>query len=218
MELVTPQIMIILSSVFLSSFLGSLHCVGMCGPIALLIGKNLDSLIFYHLGRLLGYILLGFIAGILSTQIVGYFPHSWIAIISPLSLVIIFFLMGVRSISGKGFHLELPKIFNKLFSLSLEMKQKSIVGPLLIGFFSFSLPCGWLYGVVLGTLTTNNPFMSAAMMFSFWLGGIPVLLAAPWFLKRYIAPFIQKRPYIGGGIFIFAALVLLVQIIVRIVP
>ena len=215
MEILSLDNLIILSSVFLSSLLGSLHCVGMCGPIALLIGKNFDSLLLYHLGRLIGYIILGLIAGLLSTQLIGYFPHSWIAIISPLSLAIVFLFMGIRIIQGKGFHLNLPSFLSKLFSASVEMKNKNFIGPFFVGLFSFTLPCGWLYGVVLGTLTTNNPVMSAAMMFAFWLGGLPVLLAAPWLLKKYITPFIQKRPYIGGSIFIMASIALIIQILIR---
>ena len=53
---------------FLLGFLGSFHCVGMCGPIALAIGgqgnkKFLVNKVVYHLGRSLTYAFLGLIVG-----------------------------------------------------------------------------------------------------------------------------------------------------------
>ena len=53
---------------FLLGFLGSFHCVGMCGPIALAVGgkgsnKFLFNKIIYNLGRSLTYAMLGLVIG-----------------------------------------------------------------------------------------------------------------------------------------------------------
>ena len=49
-------------------FLGSFHCVGMCGPIALAVGganrnKFIGNKILYHIGRSITYAFLGLIVG-----------------------------------------------------------------------------------------------------------------------------------------------------------
>ena len=55
---------------FILGITGSLHCVGMCGPIALLIqGKTgnyyLLNRLTYHIGRTLTYMLMGAAVGLL---------------------------------------------------------------------------------------------------------------------------------------------------------
>ena len=60
---------------------GSLHCIGMCGPIALAIGpgetsraKHLMGRILYNLGRSVTYGLMGLVAGLVgrTVHVSGY--------------------------------------------------------------------------------------------------------------------------------------------------
>ena len=44
-------------------FLGSWHCVGMCGPIMGIKCLNKKEAGFYQIGRLISYMALGYIAG-----------------------------------------------------------------------------------------------------------------------------------------------------------
>jgi len=44
---------------------GSLHCIGMCGPLVLMMPSGWLGTVVYHVGRTLTYALLGLIAGIL---------------------------------------------------------------------------------------------------------------------------------------------------------
>ncbi|MEO8268710.1 MAG: sulfite exporter TauE/SafE family protein, partial [Aureliella sp.] len=63
---------ILVSAVVTSSLLGSMHCVGMCGPLAIWASGAGDRIsthqmtvatTLYHLGRLLTYALVGMLAG-----------------------------------------------------------------------------------------------------------------------------------------------------------
>jgi len=65
-----------LLSGFVLGLFGSLHCIGMCGPIVLAISAGRASAVkmvtqrsFYHLGRAVTYALLGAIFGLLGTHI-----------------------------------------------------------------------------------------------------------------------------------------------------
>lgn len=55
-------------STFLTSLLGSFHCLGMCGGIVLVIDPLKGGALFYHLGRLVSYLLMGVLAGYLGHQ------------------------------------------------------------------------------------------------------------------------------------------------------
>ena len=59
-------------AIFLASLLGSMHCVGMCGPLALWAtggGRSRTSVVAYHLGRLTTYLSAGLAAGVLGTAL-----------------------------------------------------------------------------------------------------------------------------------------------------
>ena len=51
--------------VFIASLLGSSHCVTMCGPIAVTVNNNFGHMSLYHIGRLLSYLTLGALAGLI---------------------------------------------------------------------------------------------------------------------------------------------------------
>ncbi len=57
-------------AVFLASLIGSVHCVGMCGPLAILAGsthgtsqRRWGTIVAYHGGRVLSYGLAGAVVG-----------------------------------------------------------------------------------------------------------------------------------------------------------
>ncbi|MDH5382717.1 MAG: sulfite exporter TauE/SafE family protein, partial [Cyclobacteriaceae bacterium] len=62
-------------SAFLWGFAGSLHCVGMCGPLVLLLEKKTSANAWvqlrlpYHLGKLITYTSMGIITGLIGSVI-----------------------------------------------------------------------------------------------------------------------------------------------------
>lgn len=66
-------------SAFMLGFLGSLHCVGMCGPIALMLpvsrtneGLKFFQILLYNAGRILTYMLIGLLFGLLGESIASF--------------------------------------------------------------------------------------------------------------------------------------------------
>src|SRR4051812_5896860 len=85
-----------LLSAFIIGFLGSFHCVGMCGPIALALpltgnSKNaiLISKLLYNSGRIVTYIFLGIVAGLLGHTIMMAGFQKTLAISSGIFIIAI---------------------------------------------------------------------------------------------------------------------------------
>lgn len=172
---------------FLTAFaigaLGSFHCIGMCGPIALSVpmaGKSGLAGIFrgllYNLGRITTYAILGLIVGFLGKQLMfGDFQQ---ALSITVGVLILTFLILPRTITKKvdpttkfaQLFLKLKSTFQGLF------KSKSSIGPLVLGLINGLLPCGLVYVGLAGALALGNPIESAQFMAAFGLGTVPVMI------------------------------------------
>src|SRR5690606_26957427 len=79
---------------FLLGFLGSFHCVGMCGPIALAVSGHKASRYVYHkvlynLGRSVTYALLGLIVGSLGFSLSLAGAQQWFSIAMGVLILVI---------------------------------------------------------------------------------------------------------------------------------
>ncbi len=144
---------------FAAGFGGSLHCVGMCGGLVTASCSNNKDIVRYQLGRLLGYLLLGLLAGTLASYLNFKNAHPLVALIPSLMIGGLFIFWGIQSFRGKKAELPLPKFlsvfYQKLWG-SLIKGNTSFTRSLFIGFISILLPCGLLYGVVLGRVALQS--------------------------------------------------------------
>lgn len=173
---------------FLTAFaigaLGSFHCIGMCGPIALSVpigGKSglvgIIRALAYNLGRIGTYALLGLIVGLLGERIAigGYQQTLSIAV----GVLILAFLILPKAITKR---LDPTSTFAKLF-LKLKstfrglFQSKNAFGPLILGLINGLLPCGLVYVGLAGALALGNPLESAKFMAAFGLGTIPIMIS-----------------------------------------
>ena len=214
----TQSQLIIAVSVLSSSFLGSLHCLGMCGPIVVATNKTKWHSLFYQMGRLFGYLILGFIVGHLGQEILGRFPGSWAALIAPFILGLTFISLGLLLFKQRQFHFPLPKLISLPYKkfITLQSKNKSSVFTFFIGLCSIFLPCGWLYGFVIGAATTNSIKTSLLIMFMFWLGTVPALFFTPLIFQKIIGPLKKKFPAMAGSILLVAGAILILVAIRRV--
>ena len=170
-----------LLSGFILGLLGSLHCIGMCGPIAFMLPvdrthkvKQFFQVLSYHFGRLFTYSFIGLIFGLLGKGFSIFGFQQQLSI-----------FVGVLMILT----ILLPKYFKKInFSNTLNhliFKVKSALGAALkkkgndtfftIGFLNGFLPCGLVYMAVFGALTTTTALQGSLYMFLFGLGTIPLM-------------------------------------------
>jgi len=160
--------------------LGSLHCMGMCGPIALAVpvgnGNNFSRYLrffIYNSGRVLSYSALGFLFGLLGTglQMAGF--QQTISIFA--GLVIIFSVIVIYYLPRQkrwGFISQsLQKPFVRFF------RKKTFFSVFMIGVLNGLLPCGLVYLALAGATAQANALYGSVYMALFGLGTVPALFA-----------------------------------------
>lgn len=164
--------------------LGSFHCIGMCGPIAISVplgGKNgLSALIrglAYSLGRISTYAILGLIVGFLGEQLMFAGLQQGLSI--AVGVLVLAFIVLPKTVTKR---LDPTSKFAQLFiklksSFQGLFKSKSPVGPLALGLINGLLPCGLVYVGLAGALALGNPVSSAGFMAAFGLGTVPVMIS-----------------------------------------
>lgn len=158
---------------------GSLHCVGMCGPLAtaLPVGRlpryqRLPAVLLYHGGRLSGYALLGTVVGLTGQGLLLAGLQRPVSIGAGL-LLLIWALNGrklVDTSSGTFFR----KITIPLSRLLIHPSLLNFAGA---GFLNGLLPCGFVYVAMTGALAQATVLEGAAYMALFGAGTLPALLA-----------------------------------------
>ncbi|CAD74749.1 MAG TPA: sulfite exporter TauE/SafE family protein [Rhodopirellula baltica] len=182
------------SAVVTASLLGSMHCVGMCGPLAIWASgageKQPKSTVIwsttlYHLGRLSTYVLAGLIAGTIGNlvEIGGETLGIQLAaarvvgsIMMGLGIWKLWQIVSVRSNAPK------PITPSRIGGLLVRLRPlifKLPVGgrALAIGMLTTLLPCGWLYLFALVAAGTGQTLNGGLVMAAFWLGTVPALTA-----------------------------------------
>lgn len=160
---------------------GSLHCVGMCGPIALSLPLRGNSMVekisggvLYNIGRTVTYGLMGAFFGIIGQgfQLIGL--QQWISIIMGalmiISVLIPTLFKPLKSTDILGFTTQVRKAIQKLFA------QRSFGGLFLIGILNGLLPCGLVYVAIASAIGTGDLYISIGFMVLFGLGTLPMML------------------------------------------
>jgi len=174
----------------LLGFMGSLHCLGMCGPIAFMLPVDRQSkyrsvlqIFIYHFGRLLAYSIIGLIFGLLGKGLYIFGAQQKLTIIIGI-IMIVAVLLPYKYMSklklGKPIYSLLFKLKNKLGE---ALKKKTPDTFLTIGFLNGFLPCGLVYIALLGALAMGNAAQGSLFMFLFGIGTIPLMTAAVYFGK-----------------------------------
>lgn len=167
---------------FFIGLFGSVHCVGMCGPLALAIpsyGNNWWLIVFeklsYNFGRVITYSVLGLLIGLIGKQLWIYGLQQSVSILSGILII----MAGLSRI----FKVYLPqtRVFSKpvsLFNKLLGYALKHRAGHLLIGMLNGLLPCGFVYLALVGAVNTPSSVTAAQYMFWFGMGTFPLMLLA----------------------------------------
>lgn len=214
--------LVFLIGIFTSSFIGSAHCIGMCGGLVLAAthtdfasesgypsgsvrSKFLLNQIFYHGSRLLSYLILGGLAGLIGKTLLNrdsvvdhnhgasmnYEVPEYLSMIATVSVAIIFIYTGVKIFKGGKLSSPMDKYFHKI-SLRIFPKANRLTGyarPIVTGLATGLLPCAWLYSFVLMSLATKSSVQGSLVLAVFWLGTIPALSFGTLFIQRMLLQF-----------------------------
>ncbi len=176
--------MAILFTALTLGFLGSLHCVGMCGPIALALPlvnntsmSRFMGIIIYNFGRIFIYMLLGIMFGLLGkTFIIAGYQQALSITLGVLILIAI--LLPRRYTQnfklGSVIFKPIAKVKASLGKLFAKRSYSSLFS---IGVLNGLLPCGLVYTAVAGAIAVAEPLKAGLFMALFGLGTLPAMLS-----------------------------------------
>lgn len=214
---------VLLGTVFAASLLGSLHCVGMCGPFALIAAAEpqrrksaIVPTFAYSFGRLITYSAVGAIFGMLGMALnAGTSFTDWqqsATLVAGLVMVLVGLIALARCL---GWRITLPRVFSPVQRvLHSAFKRTKELPPatraLTIGLLTSLMPCGWLYTFAITAAGTGSPLWGAVLMATFWAGTVPIMVTLMLGFDR-IGTSIQKHIpatmavlVIGVGLFTIA--------------
>jgi len=180
-------------------FVTSFHCVGMCGPIAIVLPlhgaskvQKLIGGILYNLGRTTTYVIFGIILGLFGQGLSALGFQRWVSIAAGVLMIITAF---TPSLIKSNFNPDgaFSKLLEKVKSaLKRLFSVRSFSSLYLIGLLNGLLPCGPLYMAFIISTGTGNALTSAIFMAMFGLGTLPLLLAVS-ILGNFISVPIRNR-------------------------
>lgn len=177
---------------FLAGLVTSLHCAGMCGPLACYIapkpgsGASFTSVAsLYQAGRLLSYTIIGALAGALGMVALGWVQIYQVSLsrFLPWFLVAFFLLVAFRVDA----YLPKPAFFGRWLA-RIQMRTHALprsLSAVLIGLLTPLLPCAPLYAVFGLALMTQSPVRGAEFLLLFGLGTLPLLWAVQAAFARW---------------------------------
>lgn len=188
---------------FLLGILASLSsCSAVIGGLLLSISPNwpnFKSHLLFNLSRIITFIVLGSLLGLLGSFInisSSFFP----IIIMVVSLIMIYFSLPLLGINLPKLSIFPKKILNKTFSQNLS--------PIIFGVLTFLLPCGFTFTAQSSALISASPIRGSLILLLFVLGTTPSLLLIGFFSsKLFKNPTLsQKFSILAGILILFFAL------------
>ena len=176
---------------FSLGLLGSLHCVGMCGPIALLLPyrghrpwQSYFYIVSYQLGRIGSYALIGILPGMLGLGflLAGY--QKGLALTLGIVLLLAGLLSGRSWRSSTRRQTGLPWQNWIQQNLGQLLRSNHPLRFLGVGLLNGFLPCGLVYLALAGAVSQEGILHAMLYMACFGLGTLPMMLGASLIGKR----------------------------------
>lgn len=180
---------------FFTGLFGSVHCIGMCGPLAFSVPVMRHGWYFllfdkfiYQAGRTISYVFLGLIVGIIGQQIWLSGLQQIISLLSGVLILIAAFsrLFRLSILNNQSSFMLKP--FNQLFGYALKHKANHLIIGLINGF----LPCGFVYLALAGALNTGSIPEAVNYMFWFGAGTLPLMFIAA-VSTGFVGPLVRNR-------------------------
>lgn len=209
-----------LFTAFIFGLISSFHCIGMCGPIAMMLpvdrnnqAKKVTQIITYHLGKLFAYSTIGFIFGMLGKGFLLAGMQQKMSIFIGIAMILII-LIPEKVVANYNFSKPIFKVISKIkTTLGSQFKNKSYKSLFTIGLLNGFLPCGMVYVALFGAIAMQSPTLGILYMVLFGLGTVPMMSSIVYlnsFLTISIRNKIQKAiPYVAvflGIVFILRGL------------
>ena len=180
---------------FAFGLLGSVHCLGMCGPVVTLYADRVDDSddvswfairqqFLFNAGRTVSYAVVGALLGVLGgvviaggAAVVGEAARGVVGVLAGVVVVGVgaWYVLG-RQVRG---HVPSSGVFQRVVGASAERLDEWVQGPkvALLGAAHAALPCPILYPGFAYAFATGSPTRGAAALAAFGLGTFPLVFA-----------------------------------------
>jgi hypothetical protein len=165
---------------FVLGFVGSLHCAGMCGPLALALPVTGRTVVgfaagrfIYNLGRLFTYCVLGTVFGFVGQTLLVAGLQRWVSI--GLGVLLVLGLIASRKLA-----LAAPVVRGVQWlktTMANYLQHRSLPALAVLGGLTGLLPCGLVYVACAGAAATDQWHRGTLYMAAFGLGTLPIMLA-----------------------------------------
>jgi sulfite exporter TauE/SafE len=170
--------MILLTAIVLG-LVGSLHCAGMCGPLALALPMTGNSRatfvlgrVAYNLGRIFTYCLLGAAFGLIGQTLAFAGFQRWVSIAAGSAILVGLFVSSRSTVS-------LPVARGVAWiksGLGALLRRRSVASVFSLGALNGLLPCGLVYAACAGAVATGGLLSGVEYMAAFGFGTVPMML------------------------------------------
>ncbi len=191
---------------------GSLHCLGMCGPLVLSLhgrgGAGFADRVTYHMARALAYAGLGALVGALGA---GLALAGWQRGLS-IGAGLLVLWMGLRSgwLEQLQARLTAGAARRLLPGLQLARSTSGLPGQFMAGYLNGLLPCGMVYVALAAAASFGDPLRGAAFMALFGMGTWPAMLGlsygGSWLDRTFRG---NLRPIMQGWMLVLGLLLIL---------
>lgn len=189
-----------LSAAFSLGLVTGLHCIGMCGPLALalpVVGSRraayVAGRVLYNLGRAVTYAVMGAVLGVVGQSFAMGGLQRWVSMAVGVLLLAGLLLMKTGVMASLMERLGVFTIFAQVQALwARHFQQRSYAGLFVLGLINGLLPCGPVYVALAAAAATGQVVTSALFMFVFGLGTFPMMLAVSLAGKLVQMPLRQK--------------------------
>lgn len=160
--------------------ISTLHCAGMCGPLAMMLPGNVRSnrMLYasaYQLGRIGVYVSIGLLVFSVGMSFNLFRMQQGLSVALG-AIMVVFALMSLFKIQGPSFvktsFLKFSGLYSKLIS------RGNLISAIGLGMLNGLLPCGAIYVAAMYCTTFTSAFDASAYMFLFGVGTMPVFVAA----------------------------------------
>ena len=172
-----------IGTAFIMGLAGSLHCIGMCGPLALSLPvshhnelSRFAGGLIYNIGRVISYTSMGLVFGSLGSVLIASHWQSKLSIL--LGIVILVYLF----IPKRYLHATSSAPFSKPFFILRQQlgnlfRSRKLSSLFFIGILNGFLPCGLVYLALSSSAISATGLNGGLFMLFFGLGTFPIMFA-----------------------------------------
>lgn len=167
---------------FTMGTIGSFHCIGMCGPLALSLplgnssaAAKFTGTFLYNAGRIVTYSMFGLLFGLIGQSAAFFGFQQWLSLI--LGTAIILILVLPKIFPTVQVHLKFGDLFFQKIRIAVGnlFSKRSKSSLFIIGLLNGLLPCGFVYLAIAGAISAGGVMSSILFMACFGMGTLPVM-------------------------------------------